>query len=104
MAFSWLLQYSTDAVAQTRADKAMRGSGRGKKEMWDRGWLYSNTSALRKVSLFFMIVFISVPTNASRNYSHTMVENGKKHRQNSHPIIHCPTREGVSEVSERANE
>ena len=34
----------------------------------------------------------------------TMVENGKKHRQNSHPIIHCPTSEGVSEVSERANE
>ena len=33
----------------------------------------------------------------------TMVENKKKHRQNSHPIIHCPTREGVSEVSERAN-
>ena len=31
-----------------------------------------------------------------------MVENGKKHRQNSHPIIHCPTSEGVSEVSERA--
>ena len=28
----------------------------------------------------------------------------KKHRQNSHPIIHCPTSEGVSEVSERANE
>ena len=34
----------------------------------------------------------------------TMVENRKKHRQNSHPIIHCPTSEGVSEVSERANE
>ena len=31
----------------------------------------------------------------------TMVENGKKHRQNCHPIIHCPTSEGVSEVSER---
>ena len=36
--------------------------------------------------------------------SGTMVENRKKHRQNSHPIIHCPTSEGVSEVSERANE
>ena len=34
----------------------------------------------------------------------TMVKNRKKHRQNSHPIIHCPTSEGVSEVSERANE
>ena len=31
----------------------------------------------------------------------TMVENRKK---NSHSIIHCPTSEGVSEVSERANE
>ena len=29
-----------------------------------------------------------------------MVENRKKHRQNSHPIINCPTSEGVSE---RAN-
>ena len=28
----------------------------------------------------------------------------KKHRQNSHPIIHCPMSEGISEVSERANE
>ena len=35
---------------------------------------------------------------------YTMVENRKKHRQNFHPIIHCPTSEGVSEVSERANE
>ena len=33
----------------------------------------------------------------------TMVENGKKHRFNRHPIIHSPTSEGVSEVSERAN-
>ena len=33
-----------------------------------------------------------------------MVENGKKHRQNSHLMNHCPTSEGVSEVSERANE
>ena len=30
----------------------------------------------------------------------TMVQNRKKH----HPIIHCPTSSGVSEVSERANE
>ena len=34
----------------------------------------------------------------------TMAENRKKHRQNSHLIIHCPTSEGVSEVSKRANE
>ena len=35
-----------------------------------------------------------------------MVENRKKHRQNSHLIIDCPTSEGVSKVSgasERAN-
>ena len=31
-----------------------------------------------------------------------MVENRKKHRQNSHPIIHCPTSEGVSKVSKRS--
>ena len=34
---------------------------------------------------------------------YTMVENRKKLRHNSHPIIHFPTSEGVSEVSERAN-
>ena len=34
----------------------------------------------------------------------TMVEKRKKHRQNSHLIIHFPTSEGVSKVSERANE
>ena len=31
---------------------------------------------------------------------HTMVENRKKHRQNSHLLIYSPTSEGVSEVSE----
>ena len=34
----------------------------------------------------------------------TMVENRKKHRKNSHPMIHCPMSEGMSEVNERANE
>ena len=34
----------------------------------------------------------------------TMVKNRKKHRQNSYLIIHRPTSEGMSEVSERANE
>ena len=29
----------------------------------------------------------------------TMVEKGKKHRQNSHLINHCLTSEGVSKVS-----
>ena len=31
-----------------------------------------------------------------------MVENGKKHRQNNHPIINCPTSEGVRGVSKRS--
>ena len=31
-----------------------------------------------------------------------MVKNVKKPGQNSPPIIHCPTSEGMSEVSERA--
>ena len=34
----------------------------------------------------------------------TMGQNREKHRKNSHLIIHCPTSEEVSEVSERANE
>ena len=33
----------------------------------------------------------------------TAGQNRGKHRQNSHPIINCPTSEGVSEVSERTN-
>ena len=37
------------------------------------------------------------------NDNNTMIENRKKHRQNSHPIIHYPTSEGVSEVSERVS-
>ena len=32
-------------------------------------------------------------------HASTMVENSKKHRQNSHPIIHCPKSERVSKVS-----
>ena len=34
----------------------------------------------------------------------TMGQNRKKHGINSHLIIHFPTSEGVSEVSERAND
>ena len=34
----------------------------------------------------------------------TMVENGKKDRQNIYLIIYFPTSEGVSKVSERASE
>ena len=33
----------------------------------------------------------------------TMGQIKEKHRTNSHPIIHSPTSEGVSEVSEREN-
>ena len=33
----------------------------------------------------------------------TMVENGKQHRQNTHKVIHFPTSQGVSDVSEQAN-
>ena len=32
-----------------------------------------------------------------------MVQNREKHRINSHPIIHCPTREGVSEGVSKAS-
>ena len=38
------------------------------------------------------------------NYHRTMSQNREKHRINNHLINHCPTSEGVSEVSERANE
>ena len=34
----------------------------------------------------------------------TVGQNTRKHRTNSYPIIHCPTCERVSEMSERANE
>ena len=33
----------------------------------------------------------------------TLVQNRRKHRNNSHPIIQCPTSEGVSKVSKRAS-
>ena len=33
-----------------------------------------------------------------------MSQNRKKHKQNSYQMIHCPTSEGVIEVSERPNE
>ena len=39
-----------------------------------------------------------------RNDRSTMVHNIKKHRIKSHPIIHCPTSSGVSEVSEQISE
>ena len=32
-----------------------------------------------------------------------MGQNREKHRINSHPIIHCPTSKGVSEMSERVS-
>ena len=50
---------------------------------------------------------LPTPKSAKNNeelFKDTMVENGIRHRQNSHLIIHFLTSEGVSEVSERANE
>ena len=57
-----------------------------------------------------MTLFYSLsPSSLDQRPIHlcTMVESRKKHRQNSHPIIHCPTSKGVSErvnewVSERS--
>ena len=46
----------------------------------------------------------TVGQSIQNRYQSTMVDNRKEHRQNSHLIIHFPTSEGVSEVSERANE
>ena len=45
-----------------------------------------------------------VASKAGKSEHATLVQNRKKHRQNSHLIIHCPTSEGVSEVSKRASE
>ena len=57
------------------------------------------------LSVFFLIFDHIVPSNALALFPlRTMVENRKKHRQNSHLIIHFPTSEGVSDVSERAIE
>ena len=36
-------------------------------------------------------------------YRGTEGQNREKHRMNTHPIIHCPTSKGVSEMSERAS-
>ena len=56
----------------------------------------------------FTRVFNDIQINKQRLLWHwndiTMVQNRKKHRINSHLIIHFPTSEGVSKVSERANE
>ena len=43
---------------------------------------------------------------AIRHHRHlrTMGQNREKHRVNSHLMIHCPTSEGVSKVSERTSE
>ena len=42
---------------------------------------------------------MNVTVQVRKQYS-TMVENRKKHRINSHPIINFPMSEGVSEVNE----
>ena len=65
----------------------------------------SNSIILARDVLFFLFRSAMVQNrHESRCKDCTMVENGKKHRQNSHLIIHFPTSEGVSEGSERANE
>ena len=47
----------------------------------------------------------SVPLPQLRQLRHcTMVQKRRQHRKNSNPIIHFPTSEGVSEVSEQASE
>jgi len=56
------------------------------------------TWSLPSVSIIFvaMAIFVThVVTDPC-----TMGQNRKKHRINSRLIIHCPTSEGVSEVSE----
>ena len=45
-----------------------------------------------------VVSFAPFTYTAYRQY--TMVQNGQKHRIDSHLIIHCPTSEGVSEASE----
>ena len=55
---------------------------------------HTNRSLL---NLIFHLVFIDCSP-------YTMVENGKKHRINSHLIIHVPTSKGVSKVSEGTSE
>ena len=61
-----------------------------------------NGSAVAKVTKEFIFLLFEV-FSFVRCFLHTftMVENRKKHRQKSHPIIHCPTSEAVSE---RVNE
>ena len=54
------------------------------------------TALAQKWSSYFLV---SRQTNKQLSLSGQTCLNGKKHSQNSHSIIHCPTSEGVSEVS-----
>ena len=59
------------------------------------------------LSATFPAKFVPFPSILSpQNHLHhiTMVENGKKHGQNSHLINHCPTREWAKWASERMSE
>ena len=47
---------------------------------------------------FYLLPCLTLSVFAFLSLS-TMGQNREKHRINSHPIIHCPTNEGVSEVS-----
>ena len=68
--------------------------------------IFKNGHVLHPSAFFSINKVIQRTTGGmqGKNPSCTMVENRKRHRQNSHPIIQCPTSEGVSEVSKRANE
>ena len=68
------------------------GDGDGRRQKKKR---YASEIAVLRFDCYFFFVYVSW------NVQGTMVENKKKHRQNSHPIIHCLMSE---EVSERGNE
>ena len=55
-----------------------------------------SSSATSQLPLSYLIV-------TSLIYLSTVGQKRKKHRHNSHPIIHCQTSKGVSEVSKWAN-
>ena len=54
--------------------------------------------------LYLFLFMMILPFPLRSFFCLTMVENRKKHRQNSQLIILFPTSEGASEVSEQANE
>ena len=69
---------------------------------------YLKTALIENLLLPFPFAGFSTELRSMIDYDQilqcTMGQNRKKHRMNSHLIIHCPTSSGVSEVSERAGE